>query len=38
MKKIIKWITQKIFEFKQKRRFNKKLKDLQKRDPFIYKH
>ncbi len=38
MKKIINWIKQKIFEFKQRRKFNKKLKELKKRDPFIYKH
>lgn len=38
MKKLINWISNIIFRIKQKRRFRKKLKELQKRDPFIYKH
>lgn len=36
--KIIKWVLEKIQDYKRKRRFKKKLEELQKRDPFIYKH
>jgi|TARA_B100001939_G_C16929003_1_gene613102 hypothetical protein len=35
--KIIKLIKDWVFEFKKKRKLKKKLKDLRKRDPFIYK-
>jgi hypothetical protein len=38
MNKIYKWILEKIEDYKRKKRFKKKLKELQKRDPFIYKH
>lgn len=38
MKKIYKWILEKIEDYKRKKRFKKKLKELQKRDPFIYNH
>jgi hypothetical protein len=38
MKKIYKWILEKIEDYKRKKRFKKKLKELQKRDPFVYKH
>ena len=38
MKKIYKWILEKIEDYKRKNRFKKKLKELQKRDPFIYNH
>lgn len=36
--KIIKWVLEKIQDYKRKRRFKKKLEELQKRDPFVYKH
>jgi hypothetical protein len=38
MNKIYKWILEKIENYKRKKRFKKKLKELQKRDPFIYNH
>jgi hypothetical protein len=38
MNKIYKWILEKIEDYKRKKRFKKKLSELQKRDPFIYKH
>ena len=38
MMRLIRLIKELIFRIKQKRRFNKKLKELRKRDPFIYKH
>jgi hypothetical protein len=34
---IVKWIKKKIQEFRLKKRYNKKIKELKKRDPFIYK-
>ena len=36
--KMIKWLIEKIEEIKRKRRFKKKLEEIRKRDPFIYKH
>jgi len=38
MNKIYKWILEKIENYKRKKRYKNKLKELQKRDPFIYKH
>jgi len=38
MNKIYNWILKKIEDYKRKRRFKKKLEELKKRDPFIYKH
>ena len=38
MKRLLNWIFNKIDNYKRKRRFKKKLKELRKRDPFIYKH
>ena len=38
MNKIYNWLLEKIEDYKRKKRFKKKLKELQKRDPFIYKH
>jgi hypothetical protein len=38
MKKLIKWFLEKIEEYKRKKRYKKKLKELKKRDPFIYNH
>lgn len=38
MKKLINWIKNKIQEYKDKKKFKKKLEELRKRDPFIYKH
>lgn len=35
---IFKFIIEKIENIKRKRRFKKKLEELRKRDPFIYKH
>lgn len=36
--KIINWFFEKWKTYKQKRHFKKKLEELRKRDPFIYKH
>tara|TARA_B100000809_G_C14748406_1_gene391202 strand:- start:87 stop:191 length:105 start_codon:yes stop_codon:yes gene_type:complete len=33
---MIKWIKKKIVEWKYKRKVKKKLKELAKKDPFIY--
>lgn len=38
MKTLINWIKNKIQEYKDKKKFKKKLEELRKRDPFIYKH
>lgn len=38
MKKLIKWLKDKIEERKQQKRFKKKIEELKKRDPFIYRH
>lgn len=38
MKKIINWIKKKWLNYKKKRDFDKKIKELRKRDPFIYRH
>lgn len=38
MKKIIAWFKNLIFEYKRKKRIKKKIEELKKRDPFIYKH
>lgn len=38
MKKLIKWFLDFIEERKRKKRLKKKLEDLRKRDPFVYKH
>ncbi len=38
MKKILNWFLEKIEDYKRKKRFKNKLKELKKRDPFIYKH
>lgn len=38
MNKIYNWILEKVENYKRKRRFKKKLKELQKKDPFVYKH
>ncbi len=38
MKRLLDWVLNKIEDYKRKKRFKKKLKELQKRDPFIYKH
>jgi hypothetical protein len=38
MKKIYKWILEKIEDYKRKKRFKKKLEELRKKDPFIYNH
>ena len=35
---IIKWIISKYEQWKRNRRFKKKLDELKKRDPFVYKH
>lgn len=36
--KLIKIVKAWIFNWKQKRKFKKKIKELRKRDPFIYKN
>jgi len=38
MKKILNWFKLKIENYKRKKRFNKKLEELRKRDPFVYNH
>lgn len=38
MKKLIDWFKSKIEGYKRKRRIEKKLKELRKKDPFIYNH
>ena len=38
MKGIIKWFTDKIEQYRKKRLHKKKLKELRKKDPFIYNH
>jgi hypothetical protein len=35
---IIKWFKNIIEYYNRKKRFKKKLEELRKRDPFIYKH
>lgn len=35
---IIRWFKDIVEDYKNKKRFKKKLKELRKRDPFIYKH
>lgn len=36
--KLIKWVIDKINEWKRRRKIKNKLKELKKRDPFIYNH
>jgi hypothetical protein len=38
MKNLIDWLKKKIDDYKRKKRFKKKLAELKKRDPFVYKH
>jgi hypothetical protein len=38
MKRLINWIKDKIKQRKRQKQFEKKLKELKKRDPFIYNH
>lgn len=38
MKKIIEWIKDKLEERKRKKRFKKRIEELKKRDPFVYRH
>lgn len=38
MKKILTWFLEKVKDYKRKKRFKNKLKELKKRDPFVYKH
>jgi hypothetical protein len=38
MKRLINWIKGKIKQRKRQKQFEKKLKELKKRDPFIYNH
>jgi hypothetical protein len=35
---LINWIKFKFEEYKRKKRIKAKIKELKKRDPFIYKH
>ncbi len=36
--KFINWLLEFYLEWKRKRKIKKKLKELRKRDPFIYEH
>lgn len=38
MKKLIDWVKEKIEDYKRKKRFKKRIEELKKRDPFIYRH
>jgi hypothetical protein len=38
IKKLINWVISKIAKRKKEKEFKKKLEELRKRDPFIYKH
>jgi hypothetical protein len=38
IKKLINWVKSKITKRKKEKEFKKKLEELRKRDPFIYKH
>jgi hypothetical protein len=38
IKKLINWVKSKIAKRKKEKEFKKKLEELRKRDPFIYKH
>jgi hypothetical protein len=38
IKKLINWVKSKIVKRKKEKEFKKKLEELRKRDPFIYKH
>ncbi len=38
MKYLIGWLIDKVAEYKRKKRYKKKLEELKKRDPFVYKH
>jgi len=37
MKKLIIWVKNLIQTYKNKKKFKKKLEELKKRDPFVYK-
>ena len=38
MKNIILWLKTLIFNYKKRKQIKKKINELKKRDPFIYKH
>jgi predicted translin family RNA/ssDNA-binding protein len=38
MKKLIEWVKSKIEDYKRKKKLNKKLEELRKKDPFMYNH
>jgi hypothetical protein len=38
MKKLLQWISEKIQDYRRKKKFKKKIEELKKRDPFIYNH
>ena len=38
MKNIVEWFKYKYQEWKRKRKIKKKIKMMQKNDPFVYKH
>jgi hypothetical protein len=38
MKRLINWFINLIKEHKRKRRFKKKVREMKKRDPFVYRH
>lgn len=38
MKALMKWIKQKIQNYKKQKQYKKRIAELKKRDPFIYKN
>lgn len=36
--KVIRWIKNKIWEYKREKEYKKKIAELKKRDPFTYKN
>lgn len=38
MKSLILWVERLIFKHKKRKEINKKIEELKKKDPFIYKH
>jgi hypothetical protein len=35
---IIKWVKDKIYQYKKEKEYKRKIKELKKRDPFTYKN
>lgn len=38
MRNLILWIKRLIFKYKKRRKVRRKINELKKKDPFIYKH